>query len=98
MKVNHLIVNINSEDPQLLIAFYRDVVGLPRHPDVNRESTYMAGSTEIVFDSHSELTAASPQPQRILLNFFVDDVAAEEARIEDAGVEFASRVASSGAV
>jgi predicted enzyme related to lactoylglutathione lyase len=88
MKVNQLIVNINSHDPQRLIAFYRDVVGLPPHPDPNRESTYMAGATEIVFDSHSNVSGPAAQPERILLNFFVDDIAAEEKRIEGAGVEF----------
>jgi predicted enzyme related to lactoylglutathione lyase len=88
MNVSQCIVNINSEDPERLIAFYRDVVGLPRHPDPNRESTYMAGATEIVFDSHSAVHGRASQPERILLNFFVDDIAAEEKRIEAAGVEF----------
>ncbi len=88
MKINQLIININSERPQALLAFYRDVVGVPRHPDANRESTLVAAGAELVFDSHSEVKGAAPQLQRILLNLFVDDVAAEQARIEAQGVTF----------
>jgi predicted enzyme related to lactoylglutathione lyase len=88
VNVSQLIVNINSHQPDALMRFYRDVVGLPPHSDPNRESTLVAGGTEIAFDSHSEVSGSSPQPQRILLNFFVDDLASEQRRLEDAGVEF----------
>jgi len=88
MNVTGFIVNINGEQPAELLRFYRDVVGLPSHPDPNRESTVMAGSAEIVFDSHSKVSGKAPQPERILLNLFVDDVAAEEKRLEEAGVTF----------
>ena len=88
MHVNQIIININSEQPGVLLAFYRDVVGLPPHPDSNRESTLIAGGAELVFDSHSAVHGRAPQPQRILLNLFVDDLAAEQARIEAAGVTF----------
>jgi len=88
MKVNSLIVNVTSEKPERLLAFYRDVVGLPPHPDSNRESTLIAGGAELVFDSHSETKGAAKEPQRVLLNFFVDDLAAEQARLEAQGVRF----------
>ena len=88
MKVDLCIVNINSEQPEALLAFYRDVVGLPPHPDASRASTLVAGGTEIVFDSHSEVRGHSPQPERVLVNFFVDDVRAEEQRMRAAGAEF----------
>ena len=88
MHVNQIIININSEQPAAQLAFYRDVVGLPRHPDTNREHTLIAAGAELVFDGHSELHGRSPQPQRILLNLFVDDLASEQARIEAQGVTF----------
>ena len=88
MQVNQVILNINSEQPQELLRFYRDVVGLPPHPDVNRESTLVAGGMEIVFDNHSAVRGKAPQPERMLLNLFVDDLAAEQARIESHGVRF----------
>lgn len=88
MNVNQVILNINSEQPKELLRFYSDVVGLPRHPDENRESTLVAAGVEIVFDTHSEVRGRAPQPARHLLNLFVDDLAAEQQRIESYGVQF----------
>ncbi|MEX2245260.1 MAG: VOC family protein [Dehalococcoidia bacterium] len=88
MQVNQFILNINSEAPAELMGFYRDVVGLPPHPDPNRESTLIASGVEFVFDSHSRVRGAAPQPERMLLNFFVDDLGAEQKRLEAAGVRF----------
>lgn len=88
MNVTALIINMNSVDPNGLMAFYVDVVGLPKHPDENRESTLMMGPVELVFDAHSEVSGKSSQPARILLNLFVDDLAAEQKRIEGHGVRF----------
>lgn len=89
MQVNQVILNINSERPGELLRFYRDVVGIPAHPDENRASTLVAAGMEIVFDTHSSVAGAAPQPERMLLNFFVDDLPAEQARLESHGVRFA---------
>ena len=88
MNVGLVILNVNSERPQELLRFYRDTVGLPPHPDANRESTLMAGGLELVFDGHSAVHGKAPQPERTLLNLFVDDIAAEQARLEAVGVRF----------
>ena len=88
MHVTGVILNINSERPDELLRFYRDVVGVPPHPDTNRESTLVAAGMEIVFDNHSAVHGRAPQPERVLLNLFVDDLAAEQARIESHGVQF----------
>jgi len=88
VNVGLVILNINSDQPQELLRFYRDTVGLPPHPDANRESTLMAGALELVFDSHSAVHGKAPQPERTLLNLFVDDIAAEQRRLEAAGVTF----------
>jgi len=88
MNVNQFILNINSEEPVRLKSFYRDVVGLPPHPDVERESTFIAGATELVIDGHSDVKGATKEPQRMLLNFFVEDLAAEQKRLEGEGVKF----------
>jgi predicted enzyme related to lactoylglutathione lyase len=88
MNVTGVILNINGERPDELMRFYRDIVGLPPHPDENRESTLVAAGMEIVFDTHSEVRGPSLQPARHLLNLFVDDLAAEQARIEAQGVKF----------
>ncbi len=87
MNVDLLILNLNSEKPRELFEFYRDVVGLPRHTDPDRENTLMAGGAELVFDSHSQVVGRAPQPARMLVNFFVTDLSIEEARIKSAGVK-----------
>ena len=42
----------------------------------------------LAFDGHSEVSGPSKEPGRHLLNLFVEDVAAEEARLKAAGVAF----------
>ncbi len=87
MKVNSIVLNINSTQPATLFEFYRDVVGLPVVPDMGETALDMAG-TALIFDGHSEIAGPAKEPARHLLNFFVDDVAAEQARIEGHGVKF----------
>ena len=92
MDVTGVIININSEDPARLMAFYRDVVGLPPHPDAGRESTLVAGAVEFVFDTHSRVSGPSAEPERILVNLFVGDVEAEQRRMEAAGATFVRKL------
>ncbi len=87
MEVNDLFINITSEDPARLLAFYRDVVGLPGNPNMG-EAALRAGSATLGFDGHSETRGPAKEPQRVLINLFVNDLAAEQARLEKAGVKF----------
>ena len=88
MDVQGFIVNINSEQPERLMAFYKDTIGIKPHPDVNRESTLVCAGAEIVFDGHSDLSGGAKEPQRTMINTAVDDVDKEKARLEAAGVKF----------
>jgi predicted enzyme related to lactoylglutathione lyase len=87
MKVNSFIVNLTSEDPGKLITFYGDVVGLPRNTEIGEDAFDVAGAT-LVVDGHSETKGAAKEPQRVLINFFVDDLQAEQTRLEEQGVRF----------
>ncbi len=87
MNVSNFIVNVNSEQPERLRAFYADVVGLSPNPDFG-ENAFMAGGTPFIIDGHSELHGLAKEPARVLLNFFVDDLAAEQRRLESQGVNF----------
>lgn len=87
MKVNNTFVNITSEDPARLLKFYTDVVGLPKNPNMG-DMALDAGGTTLGFDSHSEVRGAAKEPARVLIDFFVDDIAAEQKRLEAAGVKF----------
>jgi predicted enzyme related to lactoylglutathione lyase len=86
VKSNQLILNINSDDPIRLAAFYRDIVQLPPIPDMG-ESAFDAGSgAALIIDGHPEITGPTREPARYLVDFMVDDLAAEQARLEAAGV------------
>ena len=87
MEVNDLFINITSEDPQRLLAFYRDVVGLPVNPNMG-DFALKAGSGTLGFDGHSETKGLAREPQRVLIDLFVNDLAAEQGRLEKAGVRF----------
>ena len=87
MKVTQCIVNLNSGDPDKLGAFYRDVIGLEGNPDIG-PNAFNAGGTTFMIDGHSEVSGTNNDAPRVLINFFVDDLNAEQSRLESAGVEF----------
>ena len=87
MNVSSVFLNINSEDPQRLYTFYRDVVGLPVQEGMGEQALNVAGMT-LGFDGHSDLKGATKEPARVLFDMFVDDIAAEVARIAAHGVKF----------
>ncbi len=87
MKVNQLILNVTSEDPKRLGEFYRDVVQLEPNQQVG-ENAFNIGNALFTIDGHSETKGISKEPHRVLINFMVDDLAAEQARLEAQGVKF----------
>ena len=87
MKVQNTLINVTSDNPDRLLKFYSEVVGLPKNPNMG-DFAVDAGATTIGFDGHSDTKGASKEPSRVLIDFFVDDIAAEQKRLEAAGVKF----------
>lgn len=90
MKVDQFVVNVNSEQSEEMIAFYRDIVGLTPNPDVS-PGAFMAGSStfiSFIIEGHDGVKGQAKEPERVLLNFLVDDVEAEQQRLEAQGVKF----------
>jgi predicted enzyme related to lactoylglutathione lyase len=87
VKVNTFILNITTDQPEKMNAFYKDVVQLPTRDDMGETAFDIAGGA-LVFDTHSETHGPAKEPQRALVNFMVDDLAAEQARLEVQGVKF----------
>lgn len=87
MEVQNVFVNITSPDPDRLLKFYNEVVGLPKAENMG-EFAVQANGTTFGFDRHSEVAGATKEPARVLYNFFVPDLAAEQKRIEGHGVKF----------
>lgn len=94
MEIRQFIVNINSAAPDRLVAFYRDVVGLRPRFDF-AAGAFGAGSgaaIAIIVEGHSEVRGETKEPERVLLNFLVDDAVMEHHRLEQEGVRFVRAV------
>ena len=79
MKINTFLINLTSEDPERLRAFYSQTIGLDKNPDMG-EDAFHAGGAVIAIDGHSETKGVAKEPQRVLIDFFVDDLKAEQSR------------------
>jgi predicted enzyme related to lactoylglutathione lyase len=88
MKPSSFIVNVTSDQPQTLAAFYRDIVQLPPNPVIGETAFDVAPGSTFIIDGHSEVKGKAKEPARVLINFMVDDLAAEQARLKTAGVKF----------
>ena len=60
---------------------------LPVNQEMGDGAFDVAGAALLV-DGHSEVHGPAKEPQRVLINFFVADLAAEQGRLEGLGVEF----------
>ena len=87
MDVTSFVINVTSEQPEELVRFYRDVVGLPVNAEMGEGAFDVAGA-HFLIDGHSDTKGQAQEPHRVLINFFVDDLADEQARLEAGGVEF----------
>lgn len=90
MEVTGFNLNITSEQPQHLMRFYREVVGLPPDPELG-EAAFKVGGAHLLIDGHSEVHGPAKEPQRYLINFMVDDLESEQQRLEAQGVTFIRR-------
>jgi predicted enzyme related to lactoylglutathione lyase len=86
--VGSVTLDLTSENPEALLAFYRDVVGLAAHPAMGPNGLSVKAGVNLRFDTHSETCRTATEPQRRLINFMVDDVRGECARMEAAGARF----------
>jgi predicted enzyme related to lactoylglutathione lyase len=86
MKVSQLILNVNSPDPDRLISFYRDTVKLEPEGNMGPGAFKAGGDAVFIIDGHSKVSGSASQPERVLMDFMVDDLASEHSRLEAAGV------------
>jgi len=90
MEVAQFLTIVHTEQPERLISFYKDVVGLAPNFDVT-PGAFMAGSSDfvsLIIEPHSEIAGSAKEPQRILLNFVVEDAVSEQRRLQEHGVRF----------
>jgi predicted enzyme related to lactoylglutathione lyase len=87
VKLESFAINLTSEEPGRLLAFYRDTVGLTPRPEMG-DGALQLGDATLFVDGHSEIKGGAKEPARALIDFFVADLAAEQKRLEAAGVKF----------
>jgi predicted enzyme related to lactoylglutathione lyase len=76
-------VMVGTHDSQRLGAFYTSVLGKPAF---QMDTWYGWGDGgQLVIGTHSDVSGANAQPQRMMLMLEVDDVAAEYDRIAGLG-------------
>ena len=80
MQVHELTVMIGTDQPDALARFYGEILGLTRVERFADPVFEAAGGFIRILD-HSEISGPTVEPARVQLNLFVDDVAAEFARI-----------------
>ena len=79
-------VLIWSEDVQRLLPFYRDVLGLKPLVETDQFAVFPAVGLRI--GTHSEVSGLARDPNRVMVNFRVEDCQAEYERLAERGVEF----------
>jgi predicted enzyme related to lactoylglutathione lyase len=87
MKMQQFAINLTSENPERMNAFYRNTIGLEPEPTMGDHAYKMAGAV-LFLDGHSDTRGPAKEPQRALLDWFVDDAKAERERLEAKGVQF----------
>lgn len=82
-------VLIWTEDLGRLVPFYRDVLGLK--PEMENEGFVVFQSEagpQLGLGQHSQVKGRSKDPNRVMVDFLVDDCQAEYQRLQSQGVEF----------
>ncbi len=90
MQPSQFLVIVHSEQPERLIEFYKDVVGLVPHFGVT-PGAFSAGSSsfvDLIVEPHGEVKGEAREPQRVMLNFVVDDIVAEQCVLKSRDVPF----------
>lgn len=88
MVPHHVFIQLASPDRERLFAFYRDVIQLPERQDMGPDNFALAADTTLAIVDHSDVSGATREPARVILDLWVDDLAAEQAKLEAAGVAF----------
>jgi predicted enzyme related to lactoylglutathione lyase len=85
VEVGDFTLNLTSQDPEKLAAFYQEVVGLPRDETIGGHS-FRVGAARLRISGHSETSGQAKEPTRCLINLFVDGVDSEFQRLSGLGV------------
>jgi len=89
MNVTRISLQLASENPQRLAAFYRDVVQLPAQPEFGDHAFALGPAGTLFVVDHSQVAGPTREPARAINDLHLEGLDDEQARLEAAGVSFA---------
>ncbi len=87
MNANIFVLKVTSGDPTGLHSFYSDVLKLQPAEGFGEGALAAAGAV-LNFEANPAAIGRTKEPRPFLLDFVVDDLAAEQERLEAQGVTF----------
>ncbi len=87
LEIDRVLIQLASPDVPRLIAFYRDVVQLRPHT-MGPHNFAIGAETILSIQHHSQVSGPTKEPTRVIIDLWVKDIDAEQARLEAQGVRF----------
>ncbi len=88
MQANQFAINFTTDQVEAMKAFYHDTLGLAPMTEMGDGAFATGGGAVIFIDGHSETHGPAKEPQRVLVDFFVNDAETERKALEAKGVKF----------
>jgi len=88
MEVQEISIQLASDNPKRMLEFYRDIVGLPVVNDMGDHALQLGPGAVLFLVDHSEVRGSNANPARAIIDLHVNDLDAQQARLESAGVKF----------
>ncbi len=86
--VNGVLVWTEAARFRALRDFYVETLGLAPRADRANHVDFEWGGLRLTVAVHQDVAGAAPDPLRVMINFAVEDIEAEYARLVEAGVAF----------
>ena len=86
--VNGVLVWTEAARFRALRDFYVETLGLVPRADRDRHVDFEWGGLRLTIAVHADVGGAARDPLRVMINFAVEDIEAEHARLREAGVVF----------
>lgn len=91
MEISQVSIHLATSNPQRLVAFYRDVLGLQPTEGMGDQSFQLGPAAVLFIVGHSEVSGPTAEPARAIINLHITGIDAEHERLEKAGVTFLRR-------
>ncbi len=88
MNISHAFIQLATHDLPRLHGFYKNIVQLPDREGMGPDSFAIGADTTFSVVEHSEISGATKEPARFILDLWVDDMDAEQERLAGEGVKF----------